>query len=120
DQINHGMQLSVMCAEDAPKLQANAADADTVMGVEFVDFLREQCAVWPTEPPPYPFHEALVSDVPTLLLSGEFDPVTPPRYGDEVAATLSRARHLTLRGQGHNVIGVGCTPKLAARFIETL
>ncbi len=120
DQINHGMQLAVICSEDAPKLHADDADHATVLGVEFVNFVREQCAVWPVEPPPYEFHVALQSDVPSLLLSGEFDPVTPPRYGDEVLNGLGNARHLTLRGQGHNVIGVGCMPKLVARFLESL
>jgi pimeloyl-ACP methyl ester carboxylesterase len=53
-----------------------------------------------------------------LLLSGEFDPVTPPRYGDEVARTLPQSRHFVLRGQGHGVLGVGCVPQLFAEFIE--
>ena len=55
---------------------------------------------------------------PVLLLSGEFDPVTPPRYGEAVARTLPNARHLVLRGQGHGVLGVGCTPRLLAEFLE--
>ena len=59
------------------------------------------------------------TDVPALVLEGEFDPVTPPRYGEEVVKTLPNGRLLTLRGQGHNVIGVGCMPKLFAQFIET-
>jgi pimeloyl-ACP methyl ester carboxylesterase len=120
DQINHGMQLSVLCNEDAPLLQEDPADADSVIGVEFVRFIKAQCAVWPAGERVSDFHTALQSDAPTLLLSGELDPVTPPRYGDEVLATLSNARHLVLPGQGHNVLPVGCTPRLTARFIETL
>ena len=54
-----------------------------------------------------------------MLLSGEFDPVTPPRYGEAVAKSLPNGRHLVLRGQGHNVIGVGCMPKLMAQFIDS-
>ncbi len=37
-----------------------------------------------------------------------------------MAEKLRRARHLVLRGQGHNVLGAGCAPKLVARFIESL
>ena len=58
-------------------------------------------------------------DVPALLLSGELDPVTPPRYGEQVLKGLPNGRHLVLRGQGHSVIGVGCMPKLLGQFIET-
>ena len=119
DQITHGMQLSVMCSEDAAGLRVDPADANTVLGTEFIDFSLAQCAVWPKGEAPTDFHTPTQSDAPVLLLSGEYDPVTPPRYGDQVVKGLSKGRHLVLRGQGHNVIGVGCMPKLAARFIDT-
>jgi pimeloyl-ACP methyl ester carboxylesterase len=57
--------------------------------------------------------------VPVLAISGEFDPVTPPRYGDTAIAQLNEARHLVLKGQGHTVIGSGCMPTLFAQFIES-
>ena len=60
----------------------------------------------------------LPSTVPALVLEGEFDPVTPPRYGEEVVKTLPNGRLFVLRGQGHNVIGAGCMPKLFAQFVE--
>lgn len=119
EQIMHGMQLSVTCTEDAAGFAEDAAAEGSVLGNEFVAFARAQCAVWPTGDKPADFNRPLAGDVPALLLSGEFDPVTPPRYGDEVAAALPNARHLVLRGQGHNVIPVGCTPRLMARFIDT-
>ena len=119
EQIMHGMQLSVMCTEDGPQLQVDPADAETVLGTEFIEFTTAQCAVWPRGEMPQDFHAPLTGAVPTLLLSGEYDPVTPPRYGDDVLKGLSKARHLVLTGQGHNVIGVGCMPRLAARFIDT-
>jgi pimeloyl-ACP methyl ester carboxylesterase len=58
------------------------------------------------------------SDTPVLLLSGELDPVTPPRYGAEVQRSLPASRHFVLRGQGHTVMGAGCAPRLIADFIE--
>jgi pimeloyl-ACP methyl ester carboxylesterase len=133
DQIMHGMQLSVMCTEDAAGLSADPSDADTVLGTEFVEFSLAQCAVWPKGEMPADFHAPVRGEVPVLLFSGEFDPVTPPRYGDAVlygwntvadngpreTPVLPKGRHLVLRGQGHNVIGVGCAPRLVARFIDT-
>jgi pimeloyl-ACP methyl ester carboxylesterase len=67
---------------------------------------------------PADFHQPVHSDRPVLLLSGEFDPVTPPRYGEQVARTLPNGRHLVLRGQGHNVITAGCAPRLLGRFVD--
>ena len=60
------------------------------------------------------------SDKPVLLLAGQYDPVTPPRYAEEVARGLSNARVLTLKGQAHSVMMAGCTPELVQHFVEKL
>ena len=77
------------------------------------------CEVWPKGDKPADFNTPLKGDLPVLVLTGEFDPVTPPKYGEEIASkALPNARWLDLKGQGHNVIGAGCMPKLFAQFIE--
>lgn len=119
DSIAQGMSQSVTCSEDADELIVDPADANTVMGAEFAGMIQTMCKEWPRGTRPADFREPVTAPIPTLLLSGEFDPVTPPRYGDEVARHLPNARHLVLRGQGHNVIGAGCMSKLAAKFLET-
>ena len=112
------MHLSVSCTED-PELAIRDADADTILGNSIVELLQAQCAVWPKGARPADFRKPLSGNVPVLAISGEFDPVTPPRYGDEVVKTLPNGRHLVLPGQGHSVLGAGCMPKLFAQFIET-
>lgn len=119
EQIMHGMQLSVMCAEDAPELRENPADEGTVLGNGLPKLAIEQCKVWPRGDRPSDFRAPLKSDVPALLLSGEFDPVTPPRYGDEVLKHLPNGRHLVVKGQGHIVADAGCMPKLMGQFLES-
>ncbi|MFA6986363.1 MAG: alpha/beta hydrolase [Arenimonas sp.] len=119
DQIMHGMQLSVICTEDAAELQADPADAGSLLGVDMINLLKAQCEVWPQGKRPADFRRPLTGAVPVLILSGEFDPVTPPRYGDVVQRSLPNSRHLVLRGQGHNTLGVGCMPKLFARFLDS-
>jgi pimeloyl-ACP methyl ester carboxylesterase len=118
DMISHGMQLSVVCTEDFPDLRSRPEDADTVLGAELVDFTMAQCEVWPRGERAPRFREPLSTDVPLLAISGEFDPVTPPHYGDAVVEHLRNGRHLVLPGQGHSVLGTGCMPKLLAQFIE--
>lgn len=119
DQMAMGMQLSVICSEDASGFKPDPAAEGTLLGNEFSKFLGAQCAVWPKGAMPADFHQPLASDVPALVLEGEFDPVTPPRYGEEVVKTLPNGRLFVLRGQGHNVIGAGCMPKLFAQFLQT-
>lgn len=118
-QMAMGMQLSVVCSEDAFGLQADPAQEGTLLGNQFSDFIGAQCELWPRGGMPDDFHEPLRSDVPAIVLQGELDPVTPPRYGEEVVETLPNARLFVLRGQGHNVVGAGCMPKLVAQFLDT-
>lgn len=118
--IAMGMHLSVSCSEDVDRLQARDEDAQRLLGNQIVGLLQSQCAVWPHAPRPADFNAPIRTDVPMLLLSGELDPVTPPRYGEQVLVGKSRARHLVGKGQGHILINRGCMPRLAAQFIERL
>ena len=119
DALMHGMQLSVVCTEDAAELKADPATANTLMGNNTTDYLKAQCEVWPHSKRAENFREPLKSNIPVLLLSGEFDPVTPPRYGDAVAKFLPNSKHVVVKVQGHNVMPVGCAPKIFARFIDS-
>jgi pimeloyl-ACP methyl ester carboxylesterase len=119
DSIMHGMQLSVICAEDGAELAIDPRDTGSLIGTDLITVLKAQCEAWPHGKRDPAFRTPLKGDVPVLLLSGEFDPVTPPRYGEEVVRTLPRGRHVVVRGQGHNVLPVGCVPKLYATFVAT-
>jgi len=118
-QMSRGMQWSVVCAEDADRSSDDASAADTVLGAQVARMFFAACPAWPTGKRPADFTVPLKSTVPALLLSGELDPVTPPRYGERVLAGLGNGRHQVLRGQGHNVSGIGCMPKLLGQFFET-
>ena len=120
DELAHGMELSVICAEDADLMQSRPEDAGTLMGNALPELVAAQCAVWPRGARPDDFKQPVVSDKPVLLLSGQYDPVTPPRYGDQVAKTLSNSRHLVAKGQGHTPVGTGCMPRLLKQFVDTL
>ncbi|MGA9341120.1 MAG: alpha/beta hydrolase [Rhodanobacteraceae bacterium] len=115
-----GMALSVICSEDADLLHDRPEDAQLILGDALIRAFKAQCAIWPRGSRPSGFHAPLVSAIPTLILEGELDPVTPPRYGKVVLLNLSNARMLVAKGQGHNVIGRGCFPKLMRRFVEML
>lgn len=118
DMMAMGMQLSVVCSEDREGMVARAEDEGTVLGNQMPLGMAAMCRAWPKGRVPGDFHQALATDVPALVLAGEFDPVTPPRYGEEVVRTLRNGRLFVLRGQGHSVLGAGCMPKLFAQFVE--
>lgn len=117
-QISQGMELSVICSEDVPFFPEDAQDDHSLLGGALVESLLTRCETWPRGEIPRDFKEPLVSAVPTLLLSGERDPVTPPAYGEAVARDLSNSLHLLVPGQHHNVVTRGCLPEVAASFID--
>jgi pimeloyl-ACP methyl ester carboxylesterase len=120
DQLANGMQYSIICSEDEPLFSGidRAAMAKTYQGADMVDALKEICALWPKGPVDADLHASLHSDIPTLLLSGEADPVTPPVDAERAASGLTRHRHLILKGEGHGQLTTGCMPIVAADFLD--
>jgi pimeloyl-ACP methyl ester carboxylesterase len=122
DQLAAGMQNSVVCSEDVPFFAAanidRAAISRTYQGVDQLDGLIEICRLWPRAPVDADLHSPLRSDIPTLLLSGEADPVTPPASAERAARGLTRHRHLILSGEGHGQVATGCVPRLMAEFLD--
>ncbi len=122
DQLASGMQNSVICSEDVPFFAAadidRAAISRTYQGADQLDALQEICKLWPRGSVDGDLHSPLRSQVPTLLLSGEVDPVTPPRDAERAARGLARHRHLILSGEGHGQVATGCVPRLMAEFLD--
>ena len=119
--INPGMFLSVVCAEDVSQLadgDAARLAAEEILGRLQVEVITDACTVWPAADLPPDYFDPVRSDVPALLLSGDLDPVTPPRWGEEVLSGLSNARHVVAPGAGHGVIAHGCADDVIAEFVE--
>lgn len=112
-----GMHHSVVCSEDAPFFPAGVIEEPAYLGTTMTDFIGAVCEVWPQRELPEEMRTPVVSDVPALLLSGEADPVTPPRNAEAVARHLQDSIHLVAPGQGHGVAWRGCTPRLIAEFL---
>ncbi len=115
--INVAMSMSVSCSEDAPFFDSAAAAASGFLRDDIPRELERACGVWPHEPVAAAEKTPLESSVPSLLLSGENDPVTPPVYGERLLRTLVRGRHVVVPGMGHNVLGRGCVRRLMIDFL---
>ncbi len=117
-----GMHNAVVCTEDLPRVTVDEALLaplrETYLGDEQLRMLARICDHWPAGLLDDDLHQPLAGDVPTLILSGELDPITPPEYGDRVQAALTRALHLVGPGQGHGLAARGCIPRLMARFVS--
>lgn len=65
-------------------------------------WLRQRCPIWIGERYRPAGDDPVTSDIPTLILAGEFDPRTPPAYARTVASTLSRAQVAIVPWYGHD------------------
>jgi pimeloyl-ACP methyl ester carboxylesterase len=124
-QIARGVHLAVYCAEDLPFVDAARA-RESARGTRLGDYLIEQyrgaCEVWPRAPIPSGFREPVDSGIPTLLMSGRRDPVTPPRTAEETARTLSRSRIVVWKYGGHGTDGLRtgeCRSTILQHFLST-
>ena len=123
-QIARGVHLGVYCAEDTPFVDWSAA-AGAAEGTRIdrylIDQYRRACEIWPRGAIDASFREPVVSNVPTLLLTGRRDPVTPPRTAIDAGRTLSRSRVIVFPHGGHGSDGLAssdCRAGLLRTFIE--
>ncbi len=122
DSIATGMHNAIVCTEDLPFIDdgdaMRARLGETYLGANTLEYLVEACELWPRGIIDDDFKQPWTSDIPTLVLSGEADPVTPPSNGEHVIETLSSAKHIVGPGQGHGLSLRGCVPRLMAEFVE--
>ncbi len=116
-----GMHLSVICAEDMPRITPEFINGEAKrqpFGRMFIDKMAKACEIWPKGKMAADFATPVKSDKPVLIFSGGLDPVTPSVHGEEVKASLPSAKHIVASQIGHGVAFHGCGPKLVKEFIE--
>jgi pimeloyl-ACP methyl ester carboxylesterase len=119
--MSEGMLLSVVCAEDMPRIQAEEITSEAkgrFLGTAFFDTRMKPCEFWPKGAVPDDFYQPVVSGKPVLILSGADDPITPPSWGDHVAQSLTNSKHFVVPGAGHITTPRGCVPQLIGQFLD--
>ena len=121
---SNGMYLSVTCAEDLPfvkREEAKKIGANTFLGPYRYDQQSAACELWPRAKLDSRYAEAVRSDKPVLIMTGEWDPVTPPSQGDAVAKTLPNSLHIVVNDGAHGLSGLqggDCLDRLITQFVE--
>jgi pimeloyl-ACP methyl ester carboxylesterase len=115
-----GLYYAVTCGEFVDRIRADdvaPATRGSYAGDARVRDQMASCATWPKTVLPEDWFVPFRSDVPALLVSGDTDPASPPRWGEAVHAFLPNSRHLVIPG-GH-VPGNACTGAIAAAMFRT-
>jgi len=117
------MRIAIWCNEEAPFNDEAAARRQVTSFPEFGGV--DQSTVPPglcraagfNAHPPAAENQPVRSDVPFLILSGGFDPATPPIIQARMARTLPQATLALLPAQGHGAGYSPCGGKLVEAFI---
>ena len=104
---------------DPSRVLADRAAHPRIADPATADLVPALCAVW-HDPTTEPMDRTPVaSAVPTLLLSGELDPTTPPRWADLAAKTLSGSHSFVVPMGGHGVgMDTRCGRALVGAFLD--
>lgn len=120
--ISMGMHLSVMCSEDAPRMDlahSRISDRRTTLGDYRVAQLVAACREWVRGKVPRDHAQPVRSDVPALLISGTLDPNTNERWGKAAARYLTNSKHVVIPNLSHGFSSINeCGAKFIAEFIE--
>jgi pimeloyl-ACP methyl ester carboxylesterase len=73
--------------------------------------------IYRPEVPPKEYFQAVKSDIPTLIFSGEYDPVCPPFYANVTAKELNNSTVIIVPGASHAAMYADdCTKAIGAAF----
>lgn len=120
---SNGMYLSITCAEDLPWIKPGEGERlaeNTFLGDYRLRQQREACALWPRAEVEPHYADPVRVDVPVLILTGEWDPVTPPANGDRVAKTLKNSLHIVVPHGAHGLgglEGMDCIDRTITEFV---
>lgn len=103
-----GMRLSVWCAEEFPftsssKIKSATYQHPQIKGLSPTVFKAGVCKIWGVKKANAIENKPVKSDIPVLLLSGEYDETTPPEWAENMISNLSNSFHLIFKGWKHGI-----------------
>jgi len=117
-----GLLFNIVCNEDLPRLSlANkAADANNNFDGKDSHLAWEMvCPFFPKYRPSEDFYQSVTANIPTLILSGNLDPVTPPSNGEHSAKTLPNSHHIVVDNASHTVAMSTCASDIIQEFLTS-
>jgi len=123
--ISNGMNMAFNCHEEFPFIDLEAMEANFATFPGYteedaaleIDFLTVACGAFESGAALATEDEPVSSDLPTLVVAGEYDPVTPPSYAEQAAVNLSNSTYVEFPASGHGPTGtVDCAQRIATDF----
>ncbi|HUH97628.1 MAG TPA: alpha/beta fold hydrolase [Anaerolineales bacterium] len=129
--ISPGLFINMTCHEQilstTPELVQTDANRQIIRDYAWLPFygdiaeIFKTCQSWGAAPPAYGEDDPVVSSIPSLVITGAFDPTTPPVYAKQVAAQLSHSYYFEFPNLGHTPTAAdasGCAMKIVQQFLD--
>lgn len=132
DGVNPALYISTMCREHVlASSQEELAEISTSLSLDSIIWrpfyggfseMYEACKTWGSSGPDLGENDAVISDIPSLIIEGSYDPATPPFMGKQVAQNLANSFYFEFPNAGH-VPSLdnpeGCAMKVVLEFLRS-
>lgn len=124
--LDSAIRYALECNEELPfnnqSLVTTSSNFDAL--IRFATGTSEDmfalCQSWTLAPPDPRESMPVTSDVPVLIMAGEFDPITPPQWGIKTHQHLSNSTFVMIPHAGHGVsILPGCPRQIGRAFLNS-
>jgi hypothetical protein len=125
---SRGMHFSVQCHDELAFSTLDQYEAVVADYPELAGFLEDSilgslsyrvCEDWGAGQAGDIENQAVTSDIPALILAGEYDPVTAPSWGQHAAETLENGYFFEYPGVGHGAsVAADCPREMMAAFLD--
>jgi len=110
-----GMRISVWCAEEMPfvdrdKLATEATRYPALSGDISPVIDPAICDIWGVQARPPRENQPVNSSIPTLIISGSYDEITPVKWGTALEKNFSNSFHLIFKGFKHTPLSHWTNP----------
>lgn len=123
EDISNAMQYSVQCNEEVPFDQSADLDAALKQYPQYKALAAKRqyafCTTWGVPVADAKENQPVSSNLPTLVFSGGFDPITPPAWAELTAQTLTQSYYFNLPRGGHGAsLSEDCPRKIMLAFLD--
>lgn len=124
---SRGMMFSVQCNEELSFSTLEQFEAVLLDYPDLAPFIRDTilgepayhvCTFWGAGQAAAAENEPVTSDIPTLIMQGQHDPVTPSAWGQHAAQTLKNSYFYLYPGVGHGASVVDCPREMMLAFFK--
>lgn len=124
DSIAEMMYMSTQCSEEtAVPIKDYVIPANNLIPLADGELENDQryrqvlCELSQVTPLDASFNAEFRTDVPTLIVSGRYDPITPAVFGDIVARSVPQATHIVIPNGAHGaMLSNACAANIAKAF----